>query len=84
MINWANILKLLRVQVCSVSCFYTFSWNPPFPHAFLQIRKQKLAVEGVDGGDVGEDVLHHIQRESAFIRLLHHLGAEHLDSHERG
>lgn len=37
----------------------------PFSHAFLQVRQQELAVEGVDGGDVGEDVLHHIHWECA-------------------
>lgn len=45
--------------------------SSPFSHAFLQVRKQKLAVEGVDGGDVREDVLHHLHRERPFIRLLH-------------
>lgn len=56
------------------------SCNLPFPHAFLQSRKQKLAVKGMDGGDVGEDVLHHFHRESAFVRLLHHLSTELLDA----
>lgn len=53
-------------QYCSVT-----GWNSPFSHAFLQIWKQKLAVKGVDGGDIGEDVLHHIHRECPFICLLH-------------
>lgn len=35
-------------------------------------------MEGVDGGDVGEDVLHHVHRERALQSLLHQLGTEHL------
>lgn len=54
--------------------------NSPFAHAFLQVGQQKLAVKGVDGGDVGEDVLHHLYGERAFICLLHELGAENLRS----
>lgn len=43
----------------------------PLPHALLQIREKKLTVEGVNGGDVGEDVLHNIDRERPLICLLH-------------
>lgn len=43
----------------------------PFSHALLQIREKKLAVEGVNGGDVGEDVLHHVDRERPLVCLLH-------------
>lgn len=54
--------------------------HSPFTHALLQVGQQKLAVKGVDGGDVGEDVLHHLHWESAFIGLLHQLDAENLKS----
>lgn len=50
----------------------------PFSHAFLQVWQQKLAVERIDGGDIGEDVLHHLHREHAFSCLLHQLGTKHL------
>lgn len=43
----------------------------PFSHALLQIREQKLTVEGVNGGDVGEDVLHNVDRERPLVCLLH-------------
>lgn len=36
-------------------------------------------MEGVDGGDVGEDVLHHLHWKRAFVGLLHQLGAENLE-----
>lgn len=52
--------------------------HSPLAHALLQVGQQELAVKGVDGGDVGEDVLHHLHRERAFICLLHELGAENL------
>lgn len=55
-------------------------FSSPFSHAFLQVREQELAVEGVDGGDVGENVLHHLHGERSFTCLLHQLGTEHLES----
>lgn len=51
----------------------TLSTLSPFSHASLQVWQQKLAVEGIDGGDIGEDVLHHLQRERAFSCLVHQL-----------
>ena len=42
----------------------------PFPHAFLQIGQQELAVESVYGGDVGKDALDHVPRECALVGLL--------------
>lgn len=50
----------------------------PFSHAFLQVWQQKLAVEGTYGGDIGENILHHLHRECAFPCLLHQLGTKHL------
>lgn len=35
-------------------------------------------MEGIDGGDIGEDVLYHFHRERAFSCLLHQLLIEHL------
>lgn len=69
-----KILGHIRVQGSSWSVF-TLS---PFAHAFLQVWQQKLAVEGIDGGDIGEDVLHHFQRERAFSCLLHQRVIKHL------
>lgn len=57
------------------SCLSVLS---PLSHAFLQVWQQKLAVEGIDGGDIGEDVFHHLHRERAFSCLLHQLGTKHL------
>ena len=47
-------------------------------HALLQVGQEELAVEGVNGGDVGEEVPHHLQGEGALGRLFRQTGAEHL------
>ncbi len=38
----------------------------PFCHAFLQVRQKELAVEGINGRDVGKDVFTHIHWERVF------------------
>ncbi len=38
----------------------------PFSHAFFQVRQKELAVEGINGRDVGKDVFHHIHGEHVF------------------
>lgn len=50
----------------------------PFSHAFLQIWKQELAVKSVNGGDVGEDVLHYVHRKCSLVGFLHQLCTENL------
>lgn len=50
----------------------------PVADAFLHVREQKLAVEGVDGGNVGEDVFDDISRKRASISLLSQAQTEHL------
>lgn len=37
--------------------------HPPAADAVFQVREQELAVEGVDGGDVGEDISDHLRRK---------------------
>lgn len=52
-------------------CRPASDWRSPFSHALLQIREKKLTVEGVNGGDIGEDVLHDIDKERPLVCLLH-------------
>ena len=41
-------------------------------------------MEGVDGGDVGEEVPHHLQGEGALGRFFRQTGAEHLREESEG
>lgn len=51
----------------------------PVIHAPLQLGKEELGVETIDGGDVGENELHHVLREGlAAACLPQQLLEEHL------
>lgn len=50
----------------------------PIGHALLQVWQQELAVEGVDGWDVGEDIHHHIYWVCALLTLICQFSTEHL------
>lgn len=51
---------------------------PAFETIF-QVRQQELAVEGVDGRNVGEDIFYHLWWERASICFLHQPRAKHLE-----
>lgn len=50
----------------------------PVSEAAFQVRQQELAVEGVDGGNVGEDILYHLWREGASARFFCQPSEKHL------
>lgn len=51
---------------------------PAFETIF-QVRQQELAVEGVDGGNVGEDIFYHLWWERASTCFLRQLSTKHLE-----
>lgn len=52
--------------------------NPPVADALLQVGQEELAVEGVDGRHVGEDVFDHLGGERAPASFFCEARAEHL------
>lgn len=85
--SWRKSLRALRpyfFQLNQNQCPQSESVNVlPFSHAFFQVRQKELAVEGINGRDVGKDFHHHIHGECVFSCLFYQLGIKHLHSRAR-